>query len=264
MLKLVILNLILIGAVSAIAYIARRYARSERAKSLVLIASALFTVLFHYSSLLVAVISGEGFISHLRENENLILPIYPCNVVMWCAVIFAFLKCKKGAFGEYIADYVFWFGLVSNLVGMFLNVDFINNPTLLDFDVTKSIVSHAALLLFVFLLPTFGHVRLNLSRNLMHIIISIVMMLMIGAFCNLVYTVLVSEAEAYDVNSMFLIHSPFEGAEFLTYPVISLIAIPIYFVVMFICELLLHKRGERFYNRKAFGIFERIGGETNE
>ena len=60
---------------------------------------------------------------------------------------------------------------------------------------------------------------------------------------------LVSEAAAYDVNSMFLIHSPFDGLDFLTYPVISLIAVPIYFGVFVICDLCAHKKGERFYNQ---------------
>ena len=71
----------------------------------------------------------------------------------------------------------------------------------------------------------------------------------IGGYCNLVYRALVSEAAAYDVNSMFLMHSPFEGVEFLTYPVISLIAVPIYFAVFVICDLCVHKRGKRFYNK---------------
>jgi hypothetical protein len=74
-------------------------------------------------------------------------------------------------------------------------------------------------------------------------------MAIIGCYCNLVFHALVSEAAAYDVNSMFLIHSAFDGLGFLTYPVISLIAVPIYFGVFVICDLCAHKKGERFYNR---------------
>jgi hypothetical protein len=76
-------------------------------------------------------------------------------------------------------------------------------------------------------------------------VISIVMMALIGGYCNLVFGALVSEAAAYDVNSMFLIHSPFDGLEFLTYPAIALIAIPLYLAVFALCDLCARKRNKR-------------------
>jgi len=134
---------------------------------------------------------------------------------------------------------------------MFANVDFVRNPTLADFDVTKGIVSHATLLFNVLLLPIFGRVKVNVKRNITNILISILMMLVIGLYCNLVFHTLVSEEMAYEVNSMFLIHSPFAGIEFLTYPIIALIAIPLYFGLFLLCDLFAHKKGERFFD----GIF---------
>ena len=86
-------------------------------------------------------------------------------------------------------------------------------------------------------------------RNMKNILLSIVEMLLTGLYCNLVFKVLVSEAAAYDVNSMFLLHSPFEGVAFLTYPVIALIAIPIYFGIFTLCELIVREKGDRFYDR---------------
>ena len=71
-------------------------------------------------------------------------------------------------------------------------------------------------------------------------------MAIIGGYCNLLFSVLDSKQKAYDVNSMFLIHSPFAEIEFLTYPVIVLIAIPIYFAVFVICDSFVYKKGERF------------------
>jgi hypothetical protein len=75
----------------------------------------------------------------------------------------------------------------------------------------------------------------------------------IGGYCNLLFSALASAEEAYDVNSMFLLHSPFEGLPFLTYPVIALIAIPIYFAVFVIADACAHKKGERFYDKKKKG-----------
>jgi hypothetical protein len=64
----------------------------------------------------------------------------------------------------------------------------------------------------------------------------------IGFYCNLIFYVLVSAEAAYDVNSMFLIHSPFAGLDFLTYPVIALMAIPIYFAVFVICDRIFQRK----------------------
>jgi hypothetical protein len=76
-------------------------------------------------------------------------------------------------------------------------------------------------------------------------------MALIGGYCNLIFYALASKEMAYDVNSMFLIHSPFDGVDFLTYPVIALIAAPIYFALFVICDLCAHKKGERFYNKNT-------------
>ena len=248
--KLLIFNLILIAIIVLGLWLIKRSVSRESTKNIILIIAAAFTIVFHYSILIFKLFSGEDAVAYLGETPNLILPIYPCNVVMWSALIFALLKNKRSKLGEFFADYLFWFGIVSTLVGMFANVDFINNPTLADYANVKSIAAHATLLFNVLLLPLFGYIKVDVVRNIKNILICILVMAVIGGYCNLVFATLDSEAAAYDVNSMFLIHAPFDGLDFLTYPVIALIAIPIYFVVFVICDLCAHKKGERFYNRK--------------
>ena len=81
----------------------------------------------------------DGYVEYLADNPNLILPIYPCNVVMWSCLIIGLIRNRESRFNKLLTDYVFWFGIFSTLVGMFANVDFINNPTLADYDITKSI-----------------------------------------------------------------------------------------------------------------------------
>ena len=247
--KLVIFNFILIAVITLVLWLVKKRIKTERAQNIVLFAAAIFTILFHYSSFIFKLLSGGNAIEYLGETPNLILPIYPCNVAMWSALIFAFLKNKRSRVGSFFVDYLFWFGIISTLVGMFANVDFINNPTLADYENFKSITAHATLLFNILLLPIFGYIKIDVKRNITNIIISIFVMAAIGFYCNLVFHALVSEAAAYDVNSMFLIHSPFDGLGFLTYPVISLIAIPIYFALFVICDLFAHKKGERFYNQ---------------
>ena len=246
--KLLIFNGILIAIIVGLLWLVKRYAKTEKYKNLIFAISAVVTILFHYSSLFIHCFDGTA-VKYLSENPNLILPIYPCNVVMWSCLVYALIKNKNSRVGSFLADYIFWFGLISTLVGMFANVDFIKNPTLLDYDITKSIGAHATLLFSVLLLPIYGRIKIDLKSNLIHIVVCIIEMLIIGAYCNLVFRVLVSDEMAYQVNSMFLIHSPFDGISFLTYPVIALTAIPLYFIIFAVCELFAYKKGNRFYNR---------------
>ena len=248
MIKLLIFNFLTIGVIALSLIGLKKLKKSEKWVNLILILASLATVFLHYSMLFYHCFSGTAY-EYLKETPNLILPIYPCNLVMWCAVIFAFLRNKKSKVAEFLADYLFWFGLLSSLVGMFANVDFIVNPTFTDFSVTKSVLAHGTLLFNILLLPLFGFVKVDMYRNMKNIILSIITMLLTGIYCNTVFHALVSEEAAYDVNSMFLLHSPFDGVDFLTYPVIALIAIPIYFALFAVLELFLYKKGERFYNR---------------
>ena len=247
--KLLIFNGILIAVIALGLFFVKKYTKMQGKKNLLLILSAFFTILCHYSSLAYHQILDGTAMQYLKANPNLVLLIYPCNVVMWSCVMYALLKNKQSRFGKLLCDYIFWFGIVSTLVGMFANVDFIRNPTLADFDVTKGILAHATLLFNVLLLPVFGFVKIDLKQNITHIAISILAMLVIGCYCNLLFGVLVSQEMAYQVNSMFLIHSPFDGMPFLTYPVIALIALPIDFAIFAVCELFAYEKGNRFYNR---------------
>lgn len=245
---LVLFNFLLIAIISLVLLIVKKNIKGEKAKNLTLLIASIITILFHYSAFFYSIFT-EGAIEYLREYRNLLLPIYPCNVVMWSCLVYPLCKNKESKLARFLADYIFWFGILSTLVGMFANVDFIMNPTLKDYEITKSIVAHATLLFNVLLFPVFGRIKIDLFQNLKHIAICIIEMLVIGAYCNLLIAVIGSEVAAYDVNSMFLIHSPFDGLAFLTYPVIALIALPLYFLLFAVCEHFAYEKGERFYDR---------------
>lgn len=247
--KLLLFNGILIVCIILGLWLIKKYVKRERTQNILLLGAALFTIVFHYSSFIFKLLSGGDAMEYLSHTPNLILPIYPCNVVMWTALFFALLRNKKSKLGVFFGDYIFWFGIISTLVGMFANVDFIKNPTLTDYENVKSIAAHATLLFNVLLLPLFGYIKIDVKRNMLSILLCIVEMAVIGGYCNLVFHALAGAETAYNVNAMFLIHSPFEGLDFLTYPIITLIAIPIYFGVFVLCDLCAHKKGERFYNK---------------
>ncbi|MBR7111992.1 MAG: hypothetical protein IKC75_03620 [Clostridia bacterium] len=246
---LILFNCILLLIISALLLAAKKWATSERAKRTVLWIAPLVTILFHYSSFLYHLLFTGSGIEYLRETPNLILPIYPCNVVMWCALFYGFTAKKDGKLALFLSDYVFWFGIASTLVGMFANVDFIVNPTLRDFEIVKSIVAHATLLFNLLLIPVFGYLRPAFWRNLRNIFLSVVGMYVIGLYCNLMFEVLVGADAAYDVNSMFIIHSPFEALPLLRYPLIAVIGLFAYLIIFTMCDIIRSPKGERWFNQ---------------
>lgn len=249
MVKLLIFNFILLIIITALLFLVKKTVRSENSQRILLLTSAVVTILFHYSTLIFYAVTGGEAFEYIAENPNLILPIYPCNVVMWSCLILAFFKDKESKPARLLADYIFWFGIFSTLVGMFANVDFIVNPTLKNYDTVKSIVAHATLLFNVLLLPLFGMIRIDFVKNMKHMLFSVIGMYAIGLYCNLVFKVLVSAEAAYDVNSMFIIHSPFDGLDFLKYPIIAVTALFLYFVLFTVCDMVKHEKGDRWFDK---------------
>ena len=90
--KLIIFNVILIIGIPLGLWLIKKCVKKERTQNIILIAAAVFTIALHYSMLFLRMVTGGDAIAHLSYEPNLLLPIYPCNVVMWSAVIVAFLK----------------------------------------------------------------------------------------------------------------------------------------------------------------------------
>ena len=257
MIKLTIFNLVLLVLIAALLFLVKTTVKTEGARSLLLLIAPIVTILFHYSTFIFHAFSGGAALEYLASNPNLILPIYPCNVVMWSCLVLTFIKSDDSKLKQLLIDYVFWFGIFSTMVGMFANVDFLMNPTFADYEIVKSIVAHATLLFNVLLFPLFGKIRFDFLRNMKNMILSVLGMYVIGLYCNLVFKALVSEERAYEVNSMFIIHSPFEGLEFLKYPIIAIVGLLLYFILFTVCDVLKHKKGERIFD-KAIKAFKKI------
>ena len=248
MVKLLIFNFILLCLIFIVLYLCKKYIKEERNKNLVLLFSSIITILVHYSSFIYLWFKDGDTVGYLGQNPNLLLPIYPCNVVMWGCLIYGLIRNKNSNVSLFLGDYLFWFGIFSTLVGMFANVDFINNPTFKDYEVTKSIVAHATLLFNVVLIFIFGYIKIDLIKNMKHMIISVVLMYIIGIYCNKIFEVLVSMDQAMNVNSMFIIASPFPSLPFLKYPFIAVMALILYFCLFSICEFFKIPSNDRWYN----------------
>ena len=208
--KLIIFNCMLLLIIFIGLFLCKKFIRTEKSKNLTLFFSSVLTILCHYSTLIYLCITNGDSLEYLKQNPNLLLPIYPCNVVMWGCLIYEILKNKES---------------------------------------TISIVAHATLLFNVLLIFVFGHIKVDLVKNMIHITISVVMMYLIGLYCNKIFEVLISVDEANSINSMFILHSPFPSLPFLIYPIIALCALILYFGLFSVCELFVYPKGNRWFNR---------------
>ena len=249
MYQLLILNTSFFAAFAVLLCIIKKRVKTERAKNILLLVAPTITLLVHYSQFIYDALTGGDIMAHLGANPNLYMPLYPCNIVMWLTLVFALLRNKNSKFGEFCVDFIFWFGALAAVIGMFANEDFIRTQSIADYAILKSIIAHATLFFNVLLLPIFGYVKIDVKRNFKNIITSVFMMGITGAYCTLIFYALVSYEQAYFINSMFMMHSPFAGLDFLTYPVVALIAVPAYLVIFVISDLCAHKKGERFYDK---------------
>ena len=139
-----ILYMVLSGILTAVLLaLAAKYAKDEKSKNLILKISAILTVMIHYSNLWVDYFATGG--TATLENNQL-LPIYPCNVVMWMLLIASMLNDKKRLLFQLLSEFCFFGGVICGVIGIVLNANFDNTPTLADYDILKGMLSHSTML----------------------------------------------------------------------------------------------------------------------
>ncbi|MBR3863044.1 MAG: hypothetical protein IKM42_05245 [Clostridia bacterium] len=245
---LIAFNLFLILIVTGFLVAVKKWVQTPRAQYAVLLIAGVVTVLVHYSSFFYYLAMGTA-LEYVRENLCLILPLYPCNILMWCALIYGFIGNKNSKAALFLSDFLFWFGIFATMAGMFANFDFLANPTLTDYEVVKSILSHATLLFNILLIPVLGYLRPRFWRNVLNIATAIVFMCLIGLYCNLTLEVLVSYEMALDMNSMFLLQSPFAPMPFLRGQIIAPVAFVLYFILFTVIDIIRMPRGARWFDK---------------
>lgn len=248
MFKLIIFVISMLLIIAAASVLLGKKIKEEKTKRLILLICSILTVLVHYSSILYHLIAEGDATTVIVQNPQYLLPIYPCNVVMWLCIIVALIKDSKSKVFVVLSEFITFFGILSGIIGMSLNFDFIANPTFLDFDVTKGMLSHSFLILNCVLFPVFGYVKISTPRNMLSVLIGVVLLWLIGSYNNLTFGLL-TDYPLTSINSMFLVCSPFDGVDWLTfYPIVGIMLI-IYFIFFNVFELIAFKKGNRWFNK---------------
>lgn len=218
-------------------WLARRFAKSETAKNRIFQFFAIITVIIHYSNLWVDYFQSGG--NAVLENNQL-LPVYPCNVVMWMLLTASLLLNKKSLLFQLLSEFCFYGGTVCGIVGIVLNANFGANPSLADYDILKGMLSHSTMLFGCLYMLAGGFIRIRMF-NVVSVTAGLGTFVLCGAAVNALY-------EYFGMtppDGMFLRSNPYIGISPI---VLGCWAIAGLFCFLALRELRLPKE-ERWYHK---------------
>jgi hypothetical protein len=249
------MKLILILSVFALLFdflfiiVSKFFIKTDKHIRILFLVLPIVTIFCQYSLFLSSLFIGTTG-AYIEKNPNMVMPIFPCNVVMWCMLVIGICWNKKESrFIQILIDFCFYFGFFSTLVGMFANADLFNEPTLKNYDGVKSLISHGALFLNVLCLGFYKIVKVDLLPNYIHLVIAVVAVGLIGVCNNLLAYAIGGYDFAYEINSMYLIRPSYEGIWWLKYQYIVPVALVLYFGLFNLLDLIFYKKGNRWTKR---------------
>ena len=191
---------------------------------------AVVTVILHYSNIWVEYFGNAGSTAGLEDNH--LLPIYPCNVMMWLLLIASFLKNKSGTVFTLLAEFCFWGGVVCGSVGIIANQNYANTPSLLDWDILKGLLSHSTMLFGCIYLLVGKFIKIRIF-NVVSVEAGLACFIIDGLFVNWLFAV----CQLPEVNAMYLLHSPFPEMPWINPILIGLIVLALLFIGLAFYEL---------------------------
>lgn len=217
--------------------LAKVFVKTEHTRNFILKFSAIITVAIHYSSLWVDYFTTGG--NAVIEN-NQILPVYPCNVVMWMLLIASLTGNKKRLRFQILGEFCFYVGMVCGIIGIVLNANFANTPTLADYDILKGMLSHSTMLFGCLYILVGGFIRVRVF-NVVSVTAGLGSFVICGVGVNKLYEHFGMEPP----DGMFLKSNPYTH----TSPIIlGIWAVMILFVFLALWELRL-PQDERWYTK---------------
>lgn len=216
------------------------FAKDDKPKNFILKFSAILTVAIHYSNLWIDyfMTGGEATI----EN-NQILPVYPCNVVMWMLLVASLIKDKNRILFHVLGEFCFYGGIVCGIVGIVLNKNFGNTPTLADYDILKGMVSHSTMLFGCIYMKTGGFIKIRVF-NALSVTIGLATFVLCGLFVNGLYEHFGMESP----DGMFLYSNPYMPVSPM---ILGIVVILLMFAILALWELRLPREDRWYVKLKA-------------
>lgn len=213
------------------------FAKDDRSKNFILKFSAILTVAIHYSNLWVDFFMTGG---NATIENNHILPVYPCNVVMWMLLVASLIQNKNRLLFQILGEFCFYGGIVCGIIGIVLNKNFGNTPTLADYDILKGMVSHSAMLFGCIYMLVGRFIKIRVF-NALSVTVGLATFVVCGWFVNGLYERFGMEPP----DGMFLKSNPYMS---ISPMILGVVAVVLMFIALALWELRL-PRSERWYSK---------------
>lgn len=232
-----ILYILISGVLTAVLLaLANAFAKDEESKNRILKFSAIITVVIHYSNLWVDYFTTGG--ATLENNQ--LLPVYPCNVVMWMLLVASLIRNKKRLLFQLLSEFCFYGGFICGVLGIVLNTNFGNNPTLADYDILKGLLSHSTMLFGCLYMFVGKFMKIRVFNA-----VSMVAGLMTFVFCGIGVNALYEYFGMEAPDGMWLKSNPYISVPPL---VLGLVFVVILFIALHLWDLRLPVE-ERWYKK---------------
>ncbi|MCL2675132.1 MAG: YwaF family protein [Firmicutes bacterium] len=240
-----IIYIIVSLAVTAGALTGFHYIKNQRWKDFVLKTCALLTFVLHISIMWVDFFTtGEAM-----AFDNILLPVYFCNLCMYLFMVVAFMPNKHGRAFRILATFLAYGAFFGGMITLFASEYLMNDPYMESYETVKSLFSHSVMMLGCLYLFVGGYVKIGVA-NIIPFLGGMIASLALGIVINLLYYVF----DLGDRNAMYLQGTAMEGVEFLNGYFIGGLILVLVFAFVVIFEQFAKKKGERWYN-KSFKEF---------
>lgn len=237
-----IYNLITLFITGLLLVVCKKKIKNERTKDIVLKTAAVMVVALHYSSLYVDYFSNHG---EATVEGNMLLPIYPCNIIMWLLLIVAFMKNRDSKIYKYLAEFTFVGGTICGLVGVLFNINFLDNPDFFDYYIFKGLISHTVMIFGTIYLYLFNYVQIEVKRTMKSIIFGLLLFSIIGLIINVLFAIF----DISSVNAMFMLEPPLEEFPIFNFFTIGILGILVSFIGLNIYERFALPKEERWLTK---------------
>jgi hypothetical protein len=235
---LVVYTLISGIVIALLLIVCNKFVKVQRIKDKILKTSAILTVIIHYSTLYV-----DFFSTGIAELDNtMLLPVYPCNVVMWLLLIVSFMKNRRVKVFETLAVSTFYIGIVGGAIGVLFNEIYLSDPTFSDWDVLNGLLSHSTMTFGCIYLLVGGYINIRV-KNVMSVACGLFLLLADGIAVISLYKLFNMDPP----NCMYLLENPFPQIKWFNPLVLGGIGICVVFVITVLYEQFALVEENRWY-----------------
>jgi hypothetical protein len=160
---------------------------------------------------------------------------------MWMLLIAALMRNKKRLIFQMLGEFCFYGGSICGIVGIVLNANFGNTPTIADYDILKGMLSHSTMLFGCLYMMVGGFIRVRMFNA-----VSVAAGLGTFVLCGMAVNRLYEQFGMTPPDGMFLKSNPYISVS----PIIlGIVAVALLFCGLAIWELRLPKE-ERWYSKR--------------